>query len=281
MVNVLPVLSTPYSLPWQAISDLGIPPVVSGALSVLHFCHYLGRELFRLEFRTEAPAQYLAGVLLNSQCGQHAFVQAAAKVVSIAKECLGVIEEGGRLKTSVEFLCESLQLPHKVSVLYSAQRFAQPDPELAVQSKPWVAWMWWPIAIVISKISLVVRRIFDLLAGCWRLHLSMWSLSEALGSDPHIQSEAIDDILVNLGEIADQVGGQNRRLARAVDQYRPWIDRALQLMGIQWSAQAIVHTLEGFAAGAEQAAEALAIPIQGAGEATCGATALAGSLASH
>jgi hypothetical protein len=278
MVSVSPPLSSPYNLPLQAISDLGLPSPVSGALSVLHFCHYVGREIFRLEFRTQAPAQYLAGVLLNAQYGQQAFVQVVAKVVLIAKECLGVIEEGGRVTRSIEALWESLVLPRTISLLYSAQRFALSDPEVDGTSKPWFSQFWWPISIVVARINLVARRIFDLLAGCWRLHFYMWGLSEALGADPHILSEAIDDLLVNLGEVADQVGGREGRLARAVAQYRPWIDRVLQLMGINWSAQAIVNTLEGWASGMGHVSSALAIPAQGAADAWKGACSIVSTL---
>lgn len=281
MVSMIPTLSSPYNLPFQAISDLKIPSVFSAALSVLHYCHYLGRELFRLEFRTEAPAQYLAGVFLNAQCGQQEFVRAAAKVVLIAKECLGVIEEGGRLTRCVEDLWESLKLPSKVSLQYSAQRFTMPDSDPDDDAKPWFSQFWWPFSIVIARITLIVRRIFNLLASCWYLHLHMWGLSEALSTDPRIQSEAIDDLLVNLGDVADQVGGPDRRLARAVAQYRPWIDRALQLMGIQWSAQAIVDTLEGFTEKADQVSGFLAIPIQGAGTACEGAVSVVGTLVSR
>ena len=108
--------------------------------------------------------------------------------------------------------------------------------------------------------------------------MNMWGLSEGLSADPRIQSEAIDDLLVNLGDVADQVGGPDKRLARAVAQYRPWIDRALQLMGIQWSAQAIVDTLEGFAVKADQVSGLLALPLQGAGTACEGAVSVVGEL---
>jgi|AMWB02.1.fsa_nt_gi hypothetical protein len=281
MVSASASLSSPYDLPFQAISDLKIPAVLSCALSTLHYCHYLGRELFRLEFRSQAPAQYLAGVFLNAQCGQQAFVQAAAKVVLIAKECLGVIEEGGRLTRCVEGLWDSLKLPSRVALQYSAQRFALWNPEADSDAKPWFSQFWWPFAVVIARITLVARRIFDLLATCWHLHFYMWGLSEALSTDPRIQSEAIDDLLVNLGEVADQVGGQDRRLAKAVAQYRPWIDRALQLMGIQWSAQAIVDTLEDFASRADHVSGALSLPLQGAETACEGAVSVVGALVSR
>ena len=275
---MIPTLTSPYDLPFQAISGLKIPSVLSAALSVLHYCHYLGRELFRLEFRSEAPAQYLAGVFLNAQCGQQDFVRAAAKVVLIAKECLGVVEEGGRLTGCVEGLWESLKLPSTAALQYSAQRFTVWDSDPDDDTKPWFSQFWWPISVVIARITLVVRRVFDLLASCWRLHMNMWGLSEGLSADPRIQSEAIDDLLVNLGDVADQVGGPDKRLARAVAQYRPWIDRALQLMGIQWSAQAIVDTLEGFAVKADQVSGLLALPLQGAGTACEGAVSVVGEL---
>ena len=276
---MIPTLSSPYDLPFQAISDVQIPSVVSAALSVLHYCHYLGRELFRLEFRSQAPAQYLAGVFLNAQCGQQEFVRAAAKVVLIAKECLGVIEEGGRVARCVEDLWESLKLPSGEALRYSAQRFTVCNSDS--DERPWFSQLWWPFSIVMARISLVVRRLFDLLAGCWNLHMHMWDLSEALSADPRIQSEAIDDLLVNLGEVADQVAGEDRRLVRAVAQYRPWIDRALQLMGIQWSALAIVDTLESFAERAGRVSGLLALPLRSAGIACEGAISVVGTLVSQ
>ncbi len=268
----------PFDFSVDTISHLQLPQAVSLVVKGVHICHFLGRAVSRLELRQHHPGLYLTGVLTNAQLGDTTFVKVAAQIVRVAQVLFSVVEEGGRLVHSCNRLLESCSLPTWISIPYMGNRLASKEWDLQEGRAPSVLFLPWPLAVIASRIMLIVMRIAAVASHIWQLSLFLFELNDAVLINPYTQSEVIDDLFLNLQDISDQFISKERRLSQAVAEHRQWIDELMKLARVDWSAEKLVSILNGFAEKVEGIANACAAPVQSLGLIAKGASAVASAL---
>ena len=260
MVCVCRSISEPFEFSVEAISHLQLPQAASLAVTCVHLCHFLGRALSRLELRQRHPGLYLAGVLANAQLGDTGFLKVTAQIVRIAQVFFSTVESGGKLVHGCNRLWDAISAPKWISVPYMENRLAREEWDLQEGRAPSVLFLPRPLALIASSVMLVVMRIVEVMFYIWQLNLCLFELYDAIWIDPHSQSEAIDDLFINLHDIADQFISRERRLSQAVAAHSQWIDELLKIVKVDWTAERLVSTLNGFADQAEGIAGVCAVP---------------------
>lgn len=279
MACICRTIESPCSFSIEAISHLQLPEGVSYAVQCVHLCHFFGRALTRLELRQQNPGLYLAGALANAKFGDHGFLKTVAQIVRIAQVLFATVEEAGELVNSCDRLYASLSFPRWIALPYMRNRLAHPEWRSQEGRAPSILFLPGPVAIVAAVIMLVVLRIGDIVTHLWRLNLCLFDLYDSIWMDPHSQSEMIDDLFLNLHDMADQFLSRERRLARSVAFHRQWVDELLKMAHVNWSAGQLVTTLDGFANQIEGAAGVYAPPIRAMTEMAKSSSAVASALA--
>ena len=238
MANATSAAVSPFRMPLVLVSELPLPPLLSGGITVLHYCYRIQREFLSWDARSKSPFLYLAGVLVRSQYYQSSLVQAVAKVVLVARECFRVVESGEEVVRCIGAFYESLKIPDTMTFQYSVHRIRLQDSS---SSKHWFSLLSRPFIVIEARVSLVAHRVFSLLCACWQLSVAMSCLSEASASDP---SAAINDLFVNLEAVVTSVASEEEKISKQLRSNTFWVDRSLQLMGIPLSAKNIIETLD-------------------------------------
>lgn len=271
-------ISEPFEFSFDTISHLQLPQAASLAVKTIHVCHFLGRAISRLELRHQHPGLYLAGVVANAHLGDTVFLKVAAQIVRIAQVFFSVVEEGGKLVHSWTRLWDAFSPPQWICVPYMGNRLASDEWNLQEGLAPSVLFLPWPVALIASRVMLVVMRIAEVVSHIWKLNLFLFDLYDAVWLNPHSQSEVIEDLFMNLHDIADQWMSRERRLAQAVDAHRLWIDGLLKLAKVDWSAETLVRLLNGFADQVEGVTQVCAAPAQAIVAMAKGSTAVSAAL---
>lgn len=262
----------------EAIGRLQLPEPIGVAVTCVHLCHFFGRTLRRLDVRQQHPGLYLAGVLANARFGDSRFLKMAAQVVRIAQVLLKTVEESGRLVHSCQRLADSLHTPKRITLFYMTNRLSHEKWPSQEGRAPSVLFLPTPVAVVASSLMVIVMRIVEIVSHIWRLNLCLFDLYDAVCLDPHSQSEVIDDVFLNLRDIAGQFMSRERRLAHAVASHRQWIDELLKLSHVEWSAHNLAATLNSFADQVEGLSAVSAVPVHTVSQMAQGSLALSAAL---
>jgi hypothetical protein len=271
-------ISEPFEFSVDAISHLQLPKAASLAVECVHICHFLGRALSRFELRQRHPGLYLAGVLTNAKFGDFVFLKVAAQIVHLAQVFFSIVEEGGMLVHSCNRLWKAIFPPKWIAVPYMENRLTREEWNLQEGRAPSVLFLPWPVAFIASNIMLVVMRIVEVVSHIWQLNLYLFDLYDAVWMNSRLQSEAIDDLFMNLHDIAGQFLSRERRLSQAVAAHGQWIDRLLKVMKVDWTAERLEAILNGFADQAEGIGTVCALHGQAMGEMVKGSSSIATAL---
>lgn len=243
---VLREVVSAFELPTTTLSELHFPPMLSRAVGAIHLCHYMGRVLFRFETRTRAPIQYMAGVVTNAVYGDNRFVQVVAQIVAVARELFAIIEEGGGVLVRWQGVWSACSLPSLPSLVFAENRLIG-----GVRIDELVDRLSTFLSIAVSALQLIALRVAELVAAVWCLNLHLFAMYDAIWLNPNSRSAAIDDVFINLGEVADHIMGTERQLLKAVTEYRALVDTVFQLVHSDCSAQMIIDRLAKIASGVE------------------------------
>ena len=270
-------ISASLAFPMDAISFLNLPQPVSLVVRAVHLCNFFGRSIARLEIRQQHPGLYLAGVFANARYGDAEFLRVAAQIVCIAKTFLSVAEDGAQIIHGCSRIDDSLLLTKRIVLPYAENRLtsdrwsAQEGRTLPLLFLPW------PVAHILSHAILLPKRVIGVIQDIWNLNMHLFDMYDAIQMNPHSRSAAIDDLFIDVGDMVGQVIGRERRLSKAVGEYRPWVDAVLRLMGVDSSAQKIIGILDRFADQAQEIKERGEAPAHAAMEVMKGASAVISS----
>jgi hypothetical protein len=271
----------PFEFSDDAISHLQLPQVASFAVKCVHFCHFYGRSLTRLELRGQHPGLYLAGAFAHAQYGDTGFLKVTAQIIRVAQVLFMTVEESGKIVHSCKRLGDAIHGQQWISVPYMENRITDEKWNLQEGRAPAVLFLPWPVSYIASRIMLVVMRIVEIISHIWQLNLLLLDLYDAIWMNPYTQAQAIEDVFINAQAVADQFVSRERHLARAVDAHRLWIDELLKLVKVDWSAARLVEVLNSFADKAEGVVQACAAPAQAIVQMARGSSMIATELATN
>jgi hypothetical protein len=250
----------PFSFSVDAIAHLDLPTAASWAVRCVHFCHFLGRSLSRLELRRCHPGLYLGGVLANAHYGDTAFLKVAAQLVRLAQVFFSAVEESGKLVLSLNRLQDSMAFSAPMAIPYARNRLLHEQWPHQEGKAPSVLFLPWPINFIASRLLLAARRIAEVAVRIWHLNLCLFDLYDAVWMNPQSRSESMDDIFINLSDIADQCMSRERRLSQAIAAHAQWIDKMLKIVRVDWTATKLAAILNEFADRAETIGRVGAVP---------------------
>jgi hypothetical protein len=270
-------MGEPFFPPIDAISFLHLPSPISLVVRSLHGVHFFSRAVRRLEIRQQHPGLYLAGVFFNARYGDTEFLKVTAQVVRIARIFLSLVEQSGQIARDWERLKAAFRVPQLIAVPYGVNRMNARRWKHQEGKAPPHLFLSWPAAIVLSPCTLVSMRVGKLVQDIWELNMHLFDLYDAIQMDPHTRAAAIEELFIDVGQMADDVVGPERRLSKAVREHQRWVDEVLKMLHVKGSAQELADVLDLFADRSRTIGTRAVIPLRVTTELFGGVGAIAGS----
>ena len=243
MVGIQQGIDSPVEVGRRTVESFAFPNWMAQSFNFIHKVHFFGRTWIRFQRRVESPALYLGGAFLNQQLGDSTVIRVTAQIVLIARILLEAFEDGATIIRSWNAYAQTLEGTDSMTYSYLAEGLSNPGwsreegrlmGELFFSEK---------IAIVAHRVYLVVTRFFHFISAVAKLSFRLLELYDAIMIDPFTQAAAIDDLLIELAYIGDHVGGDRCRLERAVEMYKPMINKTLDVLCLNWTADGLTKKL--------------------------------------
>lgn len=242
-------ISTPLEVGRQTIQEFHFPTWLARGFYFIHKVHFLGRTWIRFQRRIESPSLYLGGAFLNQQLGDSTVIRVTAQIVLIARILVEAVEDGANIVRSWNAYTEVLEGTDDKTSSYLCEGLSTREWSREEGKVMGELFFSKQIAIMAHRIYVVTARLFQFLEAVFKLSYRMLELYDAILIDPYGRTVAIDDLLIELAALGDHVGGENRRLEKAIEMYRPMVNKTFELLHLNWTADGLTKKVQSLADG--------------------------------